>query len=71
MKTICLKIYGIDCVACISTIQKLLKHIDGIQNCEINYSSSEALLTIDEKVINLDQVYNSLKNMDFKFQFKQ
>lgn len=66
MKTICLKIYGIDCVACISTIQKLLKHIDGIQNCEINYSSSEALLTIDEKVINLDQVYNSLKKYGFQ-----
>ncbi len=66
MKTICLKIYGIDCVACISTIQKLLKYIDGIQNCVINYSSSEALLTIDEKAVNLDQVYNSLKKYGFQ-----
>lgn len=66
MKTICLKIYGIDCVACISTINKILSHTVGVQSNEVNYSSSEVILSIDETIFDLDRTAYSLKKYGFE-----
>ncbi len=66
MKQICLKIYGIDCVACISTINKILSNTIGVQSSEVNYSSSEAILHVDENVFNLEQTVHSFKKYGFE-----
>lgn len=66
MKKICLKIYGIDCVACISTINKILSHTVGVQSVEVNYSSSEAILSIDETIFDLNRTASSLKKYGFE-----
>ncbi len=71
MKSICLKIYGMDCVACISTIQKILKGIDGIDDCEINYASSEVTLLVDEQVVHLQEVFDLLKKYGFQIPIKK
>lgn len=66
MKKLCLKIYGIDCVACISTINKILSHTVGVQSVEVNYSSSEAILSIDETIFDLNRTASSLKKYGFE-----
>ncbi len=71
MKSICLKIYGMDCVACISTIHKILKGIDGIDDCEINYSSSEVTLLVDDQVVHLQEVFDLLKKYGFQIPIKK
>ncbi len=71
MKSICLKIYGMDCVACISTIYKILKGIDGIDDCEINYASSEVTLLVDEQVVHLQEVFDLLKKYGFQIPIKK
>lgn len=65
MKQICLKIYGIDCVACISTINKILINTQGVQSSEVNYSSSEAILNVDENQFDLNQTVGSLRKYGF------
>ncbi len=65
MRQICLKIYGIDCVACISTINKILSNTIGVQSSEVNYSSSEAILYVDENIFDLDQIVCSLRKYGF------
>ncbi len=65
MRQICLKIYGIDCVACISTINKILSNTIGVHSSEVNYSSSEAILYVDENIFDLDQIVCSLRKYGF------
>ncbi len=64
MKTINLKIYGIDCVACVNDIENILKQIDGIENAKVNYSTSLATIILN-KDIDLDSLYKELNRFGF------
>ena len=65
MKTINLKIYGMDCVACLSSVKKILLNLKGIRSAEVFYSTSEAKIEADERLLNLDELNNSLNKFDF------
>ena len=65
MKTINLKIYGMDCVACLSSVKKILLNSKGIRSAEVFYSTSEAKIEADERLLNLDELNNSLNKFDF------
>ena len=65
MKTINLKIYGMDCVACLSSVKKILLNSKGIRSAEVFYSTSEAKIEADERLLNLEELNNSLNKFDF------
>lgn len=65
MKTINLKIYGMDCVACLSSVKKILLNLKGIRSAEVFYSTSEAKIEVDESLLNLDELNNSLNKFSF------
>ena len=65
MKTINLKIYGMDCVACLSSVKKILLNSKGIRSAEVFYSTSEAKIEADERLLNLDELNNSLNKFSF------
>ena len=65
MKTINLKIYGMDCVACLSSVKKILLNSKGIRSAEVFYSTSEAKIEVDESLLNLDELNNSLNKFSF------
>ncbi len=64
MKTINLKIYGIDCIACVSNIENILNDIDGIVSAKVNYSTSDAYIKLD-KDIDLDALSKKLNKYGF------
>ncbi len=64
MKTINLKIYGIDCIACVTNVENILNDIDGIASAKVNYSTSDAYIELD-KDINLDSLSKKLNKYGF------
>lgn len=64
MKTINLKIYGIDCIACVNDIENILNKIDGVENAKVNYSTSLATIMLN-KDIDLDSLYKELNRFGF------
>ncbi len=64
MKTINLKIYGIDCIACVSSIENILKDIDGIVSAKVNYSTSDVLIKLN-KDIDLNDLSKNLNRFGF------
>ena len=54
-----------DCVACLSSVKKILLNLKGIRSAEVFYSTSEAKIEVDESLLNLDELNNSLNKFSF------
>lgn len=54
-----------DCVACLSSVKKILLNSKGIRSAEVFYSTSEAKIEVDESLLNLDELNNSLNKFSF------
>ncbi len=65
MKSIQLSITGMKCGGCVSTVEKILKNSDGIQNVSVNLLTESAYFEISQKHIEIETVLKNLKENGF------
>jgi len=65
MESIQLKVTGMKCGGCVSTVEKILKNSDGIENVSVNLLSESAYFEITQKHIEIETVLESLKENGF------
>ena len=65
MESIQLSITGMKCGGCVSTVEKILKNSDGIENVSVNLLTESAYFEITQKHLELEAVLENLKENGF------
>jgi len=65
MESIQLSITGMKCGGCVSTVEKILKNSDGIENISVNLLTESAYFEINQKHIEIETVLKNLKDNGF------
>lgn len=62
-KTDVLKVEGLDCPSCATTVEKALKKLKGIQSIEANFFAEKLTVTYDDSRVTLDDIADKLKKV--------
>ncbi len=65
IESIQLSITGMKCGGCVSTVEKILKNSDGIENVSVNLLTESAYFEITQKHIEIETVLKNLKEHGF------
>ena len=65
MESIQLNISGMKCGGCVSTVEKILKNSDGIENVSVNLLTESAYFEINQTYSEIDKVLENLKENGF------
>lgn len=63
VKTEILKVQGLDCPTCGTTVEKALKKLKGIQSTEANFFAEKLTVTYDESQIAIEDIEAKLKKV--------
>ena len=61
-----LKITGMTCAACVVSIERVIKRIEGVEKATVNLVAEELSLSYDEKIVNLDKIKQKVEKIGFK-----
>ena len=61
MESIQLSITGMKCGGCVSSVEKILKNSDGIENVSVNLLTESAYFEISHKQIEIEKLLENLK----------
>lgn len=61
-----LKIDGMTCVACSGRIERVLLKLDGIENINVNLTTSIANVTYDENTLSIEQIIERIVKLGFE-----
>lgn len=59
------KISGMTCKGCVSSIETSLKKSPGVTGVKVNLQASNAVVTHDEKKISVDQICEKINDLGF------
>ena len=65
MESIQLRISGMKCGGCVSTVENILKNSDGIENVSVNLLTESAYFEVNNTFQNIDEVLTNLKTKGF------
>ena len=60
-----LVITGMTCASCVSTIEKGLKKVDGVQNASVNLMTEKATIQYNPSVTKVDSLVQAVKNVGY------
>ncbi|MEP7103283.1 MAG: heavy metal translocating P-type ATPase [Candidatus Dojkabacteria bacterium] len=65
MEKVTLPVKGMDCASCSITIEKTLKKIDGVINCEVNYGNEKAKIEFDSTKTSIEQMSKKIEPLGY------
>ncbi|MHC1741111.1 MAG: heavy metal translocating P-type ATPase [Anaerolineaceae bacterium] len=64
-KQIVLPVTGMTCANCVSTIERSVKKLNGVQNTVVNLSSERAVVDFDPSALSLDTIITRIENAGY------
>ncbi len=61
-----LKLQGMGCVACAVTIEKAIKKVTGVKECQVNFALSQALVIYDNQQIKLTDIQEAVNKAGYQ-----
>ena len=65
MKTELLKVTGMTCGGCVSTVTNALKAVSGVGDVKVSLSAGEATVQFDERLASPDQLKSAVKDAGY------
>ncbi len=65
MKTITYKLSTLTCPSCTAKIEGALKKTKGVEKIEVLFNSSRAKVTIDESVVESDEIKDVIESLGY------
>ena len=65
------KIGGMHCAGCVSTIQKNVSRLPGVLNCEVNLGSEKAVMIYDSSKVDLEKLEKIIKEAGYRVIFEK
>ena len=71
MQTEILKVSGMTCGGCTSTVGSALKTINGVSHVEVSLGTGEATVEFDERLTSPEQLKSAVKNAGYEIDSKK
>jgi len=65
MKTTHLQLKGMSCAACASRIETVVKRIDGVDLCQVNFGAEQATVNYNPQKTNLEQIQQAVSDAGY------
>ncbi|MCL1622664.1 heavy-metal-associated domain-containing protein [Moraxella sp. Tifton1] len=65
IETLTLKVYGMTCQGCESSVHNALKELSGVQDVEVNRLLEQAVVTYDDELLDKVQIINAVEDAGF------
>lgn len=65
LETLTLKVYGMTCKGCETSVINAVGELDGVQDIEVNRPLEQAVVTYDEDVLDKIQIINAVEEAGF------
>lgn len=59
-------IKGMHCASCVRVIERTLKNIDGVEDCNVNIATEQAIVTFDPKKVTKDHISSAVANVGYR-----
>lgn len=66
LKTITLKITGMECPACALRLEQMEDHLNGLERVEGSYRKATLVVTFDETAISLEQIKAEVARLGYQ-----
>lgn len=63
-------VQGMHCASCATNIQRRLKNLPGVDECEVNYGTEKAKLSYDSSRVSLEQMNAEIKKLGYQLRPK-
>ncbi|MEH2394367.1 MAG: heavy metal translocating P-type ATPase [Nostoc sp.] len=60
MDTLTLKLRGMSCAACANNIEKAIRSVPGVIDCNVNFGAEQAAIKYDRSLANLEKIQNAI-----------
>ncbi|MEH2444909.1 MAG: heavy metal translocating P-type ATPase [Nostoc sp.] len=60
MDTLTLKLRGMSCAACANNIEKAIRSVPGVIDCNVNFGAEQAAINYDRSLANLERIQNAI-----------
>ncbi|BDI16249.1 copper-translocating P-type ATPase [Nostoc cf. commune SO-36] len=60
MDTLTLKLRGMSCAACANNIEKAIRSVPGVKDCNVNFGAEQAAIKYDRSLANLEKIQSAI-----------
>ncbi|WP_445637011.1 heavy metal translocating P-type ATPase [Nostoc sp. DSM 114161] len=60
MDTLTLKLRGMSCAACANNVEKAIRSVRGVIDCNVNFGAEQATINYDRSLTNLEQIQSAI-----------
>jgi len=60
MDTLTLKLRGMSCAACANNVEKAIRSVRGVIDCNVNFGAEQAAINYDRSLTNLEQIQSAI-----------
>ncbi|MEH1874661.1 heavy metal translocating P-type ATPase [Nostoc sp.] len=65
MDTLTLKLRGMSCAACANNIEKAIRSVPGVRDCNVNFGAEQAAIKYDRSVANLEKIQSAIASAGY------
>jgi P-type Cu+ transporter len=65
MDTLTLKLQGMSCAACANNIEKAIRSVRGVIDCNVNFGAEQATIKYDRSITNLDKIQSAIASAGY------
>lgn len=65
-KKVAVKVEGMDCASCATTIESALSKLKGVEEANVNFSAGKALVLYDENEVSFDLIRETIERLGYK-----
>ncbi|QMS91246.1 copper-translocating P-type ATPase [Nostoc edaphicum CCNP1411] len=65
MDTLTLKLRGMSCAACANNIEKAIRSVSGVRDCNVNFGAEQATIKYDRSLANLEKIQTAIASAGY------
>ncbi|MEH1924914.1 heavy metal translocating P-type ATPase [Nostoc sp.] len=65
MDTLTLKLRGMSCAACANNIEKAIRSVSGVIDCNVNFGAEQAIIKYDRSLANLEKIQGAIASAGY------
>ncbi|MCC5606983.1 heavy metal translocating P-type ATPase [Nostoc sp. CHAB 5834] len=65
MDTLTLKLRGMSCAACANNIEKAIRSVPGVRDCNVNFGAEQAAIKYDRSLANLEKIQGAIASAGY------
>ncbi len=68
METTTLKLRGMSCASCASSIERVVSNVSGVEQCNVNFGAEQATVTYNSRAVDVNKIQQAIADAGYSSQ---